>query len=101
MLTTIDNPYDPFEDFLRWFEYDEQHGYFSCERIARFAKVNDGMSNEEQTDIIEGAIDKIIELDFTGLFRKVDEKRAKELVDIRLTTPNYISDLESGVIPEV
>lgn len=94
MLTTIDNPYNPFVDFDRWFEYDEVTGYKSCERIAKLAKVNSGMSNDEIAEAIENAIDIIIANDFTNLFRKVDEKRAKELIDIRLNESN---DLFNGV----
>lgn len=94
MLTTIDNPYNPFVDFDRWFEYDEVTGYKSCERIAKLAKVNSGMSNDEIAEAIENAIDIIVTNDFTNLFRKVDEKRAKELIDIRLNESN---DLFNGV----
>ena len=79
MLTTIDNPYNPFDDFNRWFEFDELCGYCCCERIAKLAKVYDGMSEDERNDAIERAIDTLIDIDFTGLFRKVDEQRAQEL----------------------
>lgn len=97
MLTTIDNPYNPFEDFDRWFEFDELCGYRCCERIARLAKVYDGMSEEEIGDAIEKAIDTIIDIDFTGLYRKVDRKRAKELIDIRLNSPDFVSKLDQGL----
>ena len=30
MLTSIDNPDDPFEDFKSWFKYDVEHGYNTC-----------------------------------------------------------------------
>ena len=96
MLTTVDNPYNPFTEFDRWFEYDELTGYKCCEKIARLAKVYDGMSEEEIDDAIEKAIDTVIENDLTGLYRKVDEKRAKELVAIRLETPNFVETLEAG-----
>lgn len=99
MLTTVDNPYNPFDDFDRWFEFDELCGYCCCERIARLAKVNDGMSKEEQSEAIEKAIDTIIDIDFTGLFRKVDRKRAQELVDIRLNTSDFNEKLDKGILP--
>lgn len=98
MLTTIDNPYNPFDDFNRWFEFDELCGYCCCERIAKLAKVYDGMSEDERCDAIERAIDTIIDIDFTGLFRKVDEQRAKELVDIRLHSPYFQTKLDSGIV---
>ena len=96
MLTTVDNPYNPFIDFERWFEFDELTGYRSCEKIDRLTHINDGMSEEEKDDAIEKAIDTIVLNDFTGLYRKVDEKRAKELVEIRLETPNFYEKLDSG-----
>ena len=97
MLTTIDNPYNPFVDFDRWFEFDELCGYRCCEKIARLAKVYDGMSEEERDNAIEKAIDTIIDIDFTGIYRKVDENRAKELIDIRLNSPEFITDLNKGI----
>ena len=35
MLTTIDNPYDPFSQFDDWLAFDEGKGYFTCEYLAR------------------------------------------------------------------
>lgn len=98
MLTTIDNPYNPFDDFNRWFEFDELCGYCCCERIAKLAKVYDGMSEDERNDAIERAIDTLIDIDFTGLFRKVDEQRAQELLDIRLNTSDFVNKLEQGIL---
>ena len=30
MLSTIDNPYNPFQDFKKWFVYDEVVGNHQC-----------------------------------------------------------------------
>ena len=38
MLTTFDNPFDPFDDFVQWFMYDVDKGYNTCGKIARIAK---------------------------------------------------------------
>lgn len=29
MLSTIDNPYSPFDEFDKWFKFDVVHGYNS------------------------------------------------------------------------
>lgn len=88
MLTTVDNPYNPYDNFLRWFEYDELHGYHCCEKIGALAKINDGMSSDEVSEANELAIDTVILNDFTGLYRKVNEKTAKELVESRIKNGN-------------
>ena len=64
MLSTIDNPYDPFDDFKNWFLFDVQHGYNSCAYLARIAQTSDQFTEKENFEEIEKAIDEIIELDF-------------------------------------
>lgn len=71
MLTTIDNPFDPFEDFSSWFMYDIEKGYNSCGRLMRIAKVTDDMSQKEYDEAIETAIDELIRIDFLDIYRKV------------------------------
>lgn len=71
MLTTIDNPYNPFTQFDHWFLYDVEKGYDSCGYLARIAFLADGMSEDEKNEEIEHAIDEIIKLDFLGIYKKV------------------------------
>ena len=35
MLTTIDNPYNPFTQFSKWFMFDTEKGYNSCGYLDR------------------------------------------------------------------
>lgn len=37
-LTTIDNPYDPFDQFTEWMLYDEEKGYHSTSYLGRIAR---------------------------------------------------------------
>ena len=71
MLTTIDNPFDPFEDFTSWFMFDIEKGYNSCGRLMRIAKVTDDMSQKEYDEAIETAIDELIRIDFLDIYRTV------------------------------
>jgi hypothetical protein len=70
-LTTIDNPFDPFDDFDSWFQFDTEHGYNSCSRLDRIAKIEDDMSSVEIDREIERAIDEIIFYDPIGIYKKV------------------------------
>lgn len=38
MLTTVDNPFDPFEQFTSWFMFDEEKGYHTCSYLGRIAR---------------------------------------------------------------
>lgn len=73
MLTTIDNPYNPFENFKAWFLFDVQKGYNSCSYLARIARISDEMTELENDEEIERAIDEIIEHDFMNVYVKVKQ----------------------------
>lgn len=71
MLTTKDNPFDPFTQFDDWFSYDEQHGYHTCAYLARIAKTSNGLSTTENYQEIERAIDEIVQFNLLGNYKKV------------------------------
>jgi len=71
MLTTFDNPYDPFEQFTSWFLFDIEKGYNSCAYLGRIARTSDQLSEEENELEIERAIDEIIKYDFRNIYKKV------------------------------
>lgn len=70
-LTTVDNPFNPFDDFVSWFLYDVEKNYNSCGYLARIANVTDDLSEEEEAKEIERAIDEIISYDFMNIYKKV------------------------------
>ena len=70
-LTTIDNPFDPFEQFSSWFLFDVEKKYNTCSYLARIEQIADDMSQDEIAEEHERAIDKIIELDFMNIYKKV------------------------------
>ena len=71
MLTTLDNPFDPFLDFDRWYSFDVEKGYHTCGYLARIAKSSDDLSDAEQEYEQEAAIDEIVELNILGIYKKV------------------------------
>lgn len=78
MLSTIDNPFNPFEDFNSWFLFDVEKGYNSCSYLARIAKTSNEFTEEEEAEEIERAIDEIIQYDFMNLYIKVKQPDSKE-----------------------
>ena len=73
-LTTIDNPFDPFEQFIPWFMFDTEKGYNSCSYLGRIARTSDQLSEEENGREIERAVDEIIRYDFRNIYKKVARK---------------------------
>ena len=71
MLTTFDNPYNPFEQFTSWLMFDKEKGYNTCEYLARIAHLSDDMTQKEEDEEIERAIDEIIFLNPLNIYRKV------------------------------
>ena len=70
-ITTVDNPYDPFEQFDKWFLFDEEKGYHTTSYLGRIARTSDQLSDEENTKEVERAIDEIIKNDFLNIYKKV------------------------------
>ncbi len=71
MLTTFDNPYDPFTQFDEWNHFDMEKGYNSCAYLARISRTSEELSENENNLQIEKAIDEIIQFDPFNIYKKV------------------------------
>lgn len=71
MLTTVDNPYDPSTQYDEWMAWDEAAGYMTNGLLARFVVSSEQLSEADQEQAIQDAIDEIIELNPMGVHRKV------------------------------
>lgn len=71
MLTTIDNPFNPFTQYDAWQEWDEANGYFTCALLDRFVKSSDELSDYDQALAINQGINNLLKLNPTGKHRKV------------------------------
>lgn len=74
MLTTEDNPYDPFTQFDDWFAFDERKGYHTCAYIDRVAKTASDLSPFDQISAINLAIDEIMKYNVIGIYKKVSKQ---------------------------
>ena len=71
VLTTVDNPYNPFTEPDEWYQYDATCGHGASALVARLAATSWALSDEENDAIIDEAINRIILEDPTGLYKKV------------------------------
>lgn len=78
MLTTLDNPWDPFTRFDDWYAFDEQAGYHTCGLLARFTVSSEELSESDQEIAIEEAMKEIISINPTGNYRIVRAEEEKK-----------------------
>lgn len=62
MLTTVDNPFDPFTQWEDWRRFDEDKGYYTCEFIARLVDSSPELSESDQELASLTAIYEIISM---------------------------------------
>lgn len=74
MLSTKDNPFNPFEDFDNWYNYDSDKGYNSCGILARITGDTDNLAPNEEAFLVENAIDSFIKSDPLHLYIKVQKE---------------------------
>ena len=79
MLTTFDNPFDPFEQFTSWLLFDDEKGFNTCGKLARIVELSEDMSQKEIDEATERAIDEIIKYDFMNIYKKVRKKKEPEM----------------------
>lgn len=72
-LTTTDNPFNPLEDWDNWYRYDCDHGYQTCEYLARSCIVAETNSLLEQIQTQNQAVEDIVRINATGYWKKVSK----------------------------
>ena len=70
-ITTVDNPWDPFDQFKEWFAFDVQHGYNTVGLLATLTFSSDELSESDVQAAVERAIDAIIDVNPMGVHTKV------------------------------
>lgn len=77
MLTTLDNPFDPFEQFEEWFAFDRDKGYNTLSYLARIVVTSEELSEEDQRIALNDAIQEICKINILGIYKAVKLKKIK------------------------
>lgn len=85
MLTTIDNPYNPFDNFEEWYNFDfmqaiRENRPTCCGYLARVYLGPDDVSENEFNQVMNDVLDEICELNLSGKFKKITHEEAKKLL---------------------
>jgi hypothetical protein len=73
-LTTIDNPFSPFDQYDAWYQFDVSSGYHTSSFLARIVKDSNQLSEADQDLAIEQAIDEIVKENVLGIYKKVEKE---------------------------
>lgn len=73
MLTTVDNPFNPFTQYDDWYGFDENLGYHTCAYLARVTRTSNELSDADYNAALDEAIDEILNHDILGIYIKVDK----------------------------
>ena len=79
LLTTVDNPFDPFTQFDQWYQYDLSLGYDTPGLLARITVTSDELSELDQEIAIQDAIDDIVRENVMGVHRKVQRGEIQKM----------------------
>lgn len=71
MLTTIDNPYNPRTDYVKWMRWDKDNGYNTQEYLARLVVDSEFEDYQTVQASQELAIEFILENDTLEVYKLV------------------------------
>ena len=74
MLTTIDNPFNPFDDYWKWNEFDTSMGYHTAAFLGRISFVSEELSDADYELALDNAVDEIVKENVLGLYVKVTKE---------------------------
>lgn len=70
MLTTIDNPYSPLDDYDKWLQWDQDKGYYTSEVIASLMpdNVND-LSDADFKNVYDSVVNELMGTDVLNIYK--------------------------------
>jgi hypothetical protein len=82
MLTTLDNPFNPFTQWDQWYAFDLSKGYNTCAYLARIVKSSHELSEYDEALAVHYAMNEIMDLNVLGIYRKVTKKSFINVSDV-------------------
>lgn len=79
MLTTVDNPYNPFTHFDEWLQFDQEKGYNTCELLSRNTYTSNELSESDNSNAIDEGMNEVVKNDPFGLYIKITKELAEKL----------------------
>lgn len=77
MLSLSSNPYDPFDEYQQWKQFDTHEGFDTAGLLARVLSTSDALSQPDQDLAVEQAIESILSNpSFQGLYVKIERSSA-------------------------
>ena len=73
MLTTVDNPFNPFTHYDEWAAWDAEQGYHTPSLLGRVVRSSDELSEADQEFAIDEAMKEIARENVSGMHRLVSE----------------------------
>ena len=80
VLSTIDNPYDPFKEWEEWYKFDMTKGYDTCGYLAKVANTSLYLNDELNEEEIERAAKEIVNAEptiYKIIYRNKNQKRGE------------------------
>lgn len=82
MVTTMDNPYNPFKDYAEWYEWDHEYCWFTCEWLAIFDRTSIDLDPETNRRLADEGVNDFLAFNPYGMHFKVYEDEADELIPL-------------------
>lgn len=73
MLSTIDNPFNPFKHFDQWNQFDQAKGYNTLAYLGRVVDYSKCVTEDQRREARELAIENILRLNPLPIYCKVYE----------------------------
>lgn len=98
LITTMDNPNNPFTNPDEWYAFDYNYGYETLRWLAHFSDTSTLMEDEDYEYEVNQACDRLLAEDPFGLYIKITADNADDVIkaanevfqkEIRPKLPNY------------